>query len=170
MVDLQELIQRGRLLLSNSPKRTGVFELVNGKNSTKDISLKVKRSLSSVNQDLEKLRDMGLIIERKNGDKVIKKAGALVYEKIPLIKHVPLSYFEPVARTATIIKKPTKKKGFEKQSMSINVPSTNEILEICKHGEDQIYEFKEPGVETEKITREIAGLLHTKGGGIVFYG
>lgn len=52
----------------------------------------------------------------------------------------------------------------------IHVPSENEILDICKQGEDQLHEFKAPGVGADKITKEIAGFLHTKGGGIILYG
>ena len=51
-----------------------------------------------------------------------------------------------------------------------HIPNENEILDICKNHEDQLYEFKAPGVTVDKITREIAGFLHTKGGGVVFYG
>lgn len=44
------------------------------------------------------------------------------------------------------------------------------MLDICRCGEDQAYEFKEPGVETKKIIKEIAAFLHTKRGGLLFYG
>jgi len=170
MADLLELIQRGRLLLSNSPKRMQVFKLTNGKNSTKEVSLKIHRSLSVVNQDYEKLRDMELVRERKNGEGLVKKEGSQVYEKVPLIKHVSLSYFEPVSKTDVLVKKSQKTRNVLKKLASVRIPNDKEILDIAKHGEDQVYEFKEPGVETEKITREIAGLVHTKEGGIIFYG
>ena len=148
-----------------------VFKLTNGKNSTKEVSLKVHRSLSVVNQDYEKLRDMELVRVRENGEgQVIKKNSSQVYEKVPLIKHVSLSYFEPVSNTDILVKKNKKAKNILKKSSSARIPNDKEILDIAKQGEDQLYEFKEPGVETEKITREIAGFLHTKEGGIIFYG
>jgi len=171
MADLQELIQRGRLLLSSSPKRIEVFKLTNGKNSTKEVSLKVNRSLSSVNQDYEKLRDMELVRERKNGSgEVIKKNNSLVYEKVPLIKHISLSYFEPISNTDVLVRKTKNTNGTIKKSTLTRIPTEKEILDISNSGEDQLYEFKEPGIATEKITREIVGFLHTKGGGIIFYG
>jgi len=43
-------------------------------------------------------------------------------------------------------------------------------LDICKDGENQIYEFKDPRVEIAKITKEIAAFLNTKNGGLLFYG
>jgi len=170
MSEIQELIKRGRLLLSNSPKRRDLFKLTNGKNSTKEISSKVNRSLSSVNQDYEKLRDMELVRERKNGNgDLVKKDSATVYEKVPLIKHISSSMFEPETKTKILDKKIEKSKK-TKQTRTIRIPSEREILDIGSKGENQLFEFKEAGVETEKITREIAALLHTKNGGIVFYG
>jgi len=171
LTDLQELIARGRFLLSESPKRLDVYKLINGKNSTKDIKQQVGRSLSAVIQDCEKLKDLELIQERKDSSsKPIKKGGAAVFEKVPLIKHVPLSFFQSVSNTALLLKKVASKKGGIKKMSSIHIPTENEILEICKNCEDQLYEFKGPGVDTEKITREIAAFLHTKKGGIILYG
>lgn len=171
MADLQELIARGRFLLSESPKRLQVFTQINGKNSTKDIKNKFGRSLSSVNNDCEKLRSFELIQEKKDSQgKPIKKEHSTVFEKVPLIKHVPLLYFQPVANTTPLVKKSTSKKGISKKMSPMHIPTENEILEICKNGEDQLYEFKQPGVTTEKISREIAALLNTKNGGIVMYG
>jgi len=171
LADLQELISRGRFLLSDSPKRMDVFKLINGKNSTKEIQIKVRRSHSAVNQDCEKLRDMELIRIKINSDgKSLKKQGSAIFEKVPLIKHVPLTYFEPVANTGVLSKKSISKKGNLKKTNTIHFPTENEILEICKNGEDQLYEFKAPGVATDKIAREIAAFSHTKNGGIIFYG
>lgn len=62
------------------------------------------------------------------------------------------------------------RKTGQKQYRSIRIPTEREILDICNKGETQLFEFKESGVDTEKITKEIAGLLHTKNGGIIFYG
>lgn len=170
MTDLQELIIRGRFIFSNAPKRAEVFELINGKKSTKEIASKTGRSLSAVIQDIEKLRDVELVKEKKNGDKIVKKDGATVYEKVPLIKHVPISYFESVSKTGILAKeKPVKKESGSRQATK-HIPNENEILDICKNHEDQLCEFKGPGTAAENITREIAGFLHTKNGGVIFYG
>jgi predicted HTH transcriptional regulator len=53
---------------------------------------------------------------------------------------------------------------------TIHIPNEKEILEICRNGEDQLYEFKAPGTSSDKITKELAAFLHTRYGGIVFYG
>jgi predicted HTH transcriptional regulator len=44
------------------------------------------------------------------------------------------------------------------------------MLDICRGGEDQLYEFKAAGTEVRKLAREISAMLNTKQGGIVFYG
>ena len=171
MVDLQELIVRGRMIFDGASRRLEVFELVSGR-STKEIARKAGRGLPAVDKDLEKLRDLELILEKKDSKgNVIKKDGSIVYDKNPVIKHVPISYFGDVANTTKLVKKTVKGQGkVSKPAETIHVPSENEILDICKQGEDQLYEFKAPGVSADKITKEIAGFLHTKGGGVIFYG
>jgi len=104
MVDLQELISRGRFIFSNASKRKEVFNLVNGKRSTKEIATKTGRSLSVVIQDLEKLRDVELVKEKRNENNIVKKDNATVYEKVPLIKHVPSSYFNSISKTNKLLK------------------------------------------------------------------
>jgi len=115
---------------------------------------------------------MELIRESRDAKgKPLKKDGAAVFEKDPLARHIPITYFGPVADTTKLIVKTTtsgKTKGAE--VTRIHIPTELEIIDISKHGEDQLYEFKEPGVDTDKLTREIAGFLHTRNGGIVFYG
>lgn len=171
MAELQELIFRGRFILSGAPKRFEVFKFINGKKSTKEIARKTGRSLSSVLQDIEKLKSMELVKEKKDNKRnIFKKEGATVYEKTPLIKHVPISYFQDVAETSRLIKKVAIRKNKNAKLAAIHVPSEKEILDICKNGEDQLYEFKAPGTEPSKIAKEIAAFLHTKNGGIVFYG
>jgi DNA-binding transcriptional ArsR family regulator len=170
MVDLQELIVRGRMIFDGSPRRLEVYELVSGR-STKEIARKSGRSLSAVDQDIEKLSDMELILKKKNGKgAVIRKDGSIVYEKNPVIRHVPISYFGDVANTSKLVKRAVKGQAKVPKPTTIRVPSENEILDICKQGEDQLYEFKAPGVSADKITKEIAGFLHTKSGGIILYG
>jgi hypothetical protein len=170
MADLQELISRARFILSGAPKRFDVFSLINAKHSTKDISRKTRRSLSAVLQDIERLRDLELI--RKKQDKVgaIKKDGASVFEKVPLIKHVPDSYFKDVADTRSLAKEKVSKGVRISDRTAVHVPSETEILDICKEGEDQLYEFKSPGARMDDMSEEIAAFLHTRNGGIIFYG
>ena len=60
-MELQELISRGRFIFSNAPKRLEVFKLINGKRSTKEIAIKLGRSLPSTLNDIRKLKDMGLV-------------------------------------------------------------------------------------------------------------
>src|SRR5947199_3048615 len=163
MTDLQELITRGRMILAGAEKRLQAFELVNGGRSTKEIAKKMGRDLRSLDRDLGMIRDMELIQEKKDTNgKAIRKDGHTVYEKSPLIKHVPISYFGPVANTSKLVK--TKPKGHTaiSRTTSIHIPSENEILDICNEGEGQLYEFKAPGVSADKITKEISGFLHTK--------
>ncbi|MEM2982198.1 MAG: putative DNA binding domain-containing protein [Nitrososphaerota archaeon] len=171
MVDPQELVSRGRFIFSGAPKRLEVFKLVNGKRSTKEIARKTRRSLSSVLHDIQKLRDMELIRERKDANgNTVKKQGAVIYEKTPSVKHIPLSYFQDVAETSKLVKKPYIRQGRAPKRPTIHIPTENEILDICRSGEDQLYEFKSPGTDADKITKEIAAFLHTKNGGIIFYG
>lgn len=170
MVDVQELITRGRLHFSGAPKRLEVFKLVNGKNSTKDIARKTRRPLTSVLDDILVLKDNELIQPRKSDNgSVIKKDGAVVYEKNPVIRHVSLSYFEDVAETTKFVKRPSEKRASTIPKAS-HVPTETEILDICKNGESQLYDYKAPGADAENITREISGFLHTRNGGIVLYG
>lgn len=171
MAELQELVSRGRFVFSGASKRFEVFKLINGKRSTKEIARKTGRRLSSVLGDIQNLKHMELVKEKKdrNGD-ILKKEGGVVYEKTPLIKHVPLSYFQDVAKTSRLVKKIRTRKTKGTKLAVIHVPSEKEILDICKDGEDQLYEFKAPGTDTAKITKEIAAFLHTRNGGIIFYG
>jgi len=169
---LQELIQRGRFIFRGAPKRLEVFKLINGKSSTREIAIKTGRNHRSVLNDIKKLKDFELIQEKKKCDKTVKKDGCTVYEKNPLLKHISYKYyFEDVTRTPIPAKK-LKKRSKAQKEREIYVPDEREILDICKEegGEDQIYEFKSPGTSVDKITKEIAAFLHTKRGGIIFYG
>lgn len=171
MADLQELITRGKFIFSGAPKRLEVFKCINGQRSTKDVSRMTRRSLSTVLHDIEKLADMELIRTRKdNFGKVLKKNNATIYEKMPLVKHIPLSYFASIADTTKYTKTSVSKKTKRSHAQRIHTPTEQEILDISKAGEDQYFEFKSPGTDTSKITKEIAAFLHTKNGGIIFYG
>jgi DNA-binding transcriptional ArsR family regulator len=172
MESLQEMISRGRFIFSRAPRRFEVFKLINGKLNTKEIAKKVGRSHSSVLQDMEKLRDFGLISEKRDKEgKIVKKEKCIVYEKAPLVKHINYSYFQDIANTVALSKRNgVSKKGKTPAPRKIHMPTENEILDICRHGEDQLYEFKSPGTATHKIAKEVAAFVHTKNGGIIFYG
>ncbi len=116
------------------------------------------------------MEDMGLIEPKKdkNGE-LIKKDGCKVYEKVPLLKHVPLTYFQDTTKIVNVEREVNKKQKMRKMT-KLKIPSETEILDICRAGENQIYEFKAPGTDIEKITKEIAAFLHTKNGGLLFYG
>jgi len=170
MADLQELILRARFIFSGAPKRFEVFNLINGKNSTKDVAKRTGRSLSSVLQDIEKLKDLELIQEKQDSAGFVKKEDASVFEKAPKIKHVPDSYFKDVADTSKLVKKKVSKIARPQKLTSVHIPSENEILDICKEGENQFYEFKSPSTKMEDISEEISAFLHSRNGGIIFYG
>lgn len=171
-MNLQELVARARLIFEGAPKRRQVFDLVNGKKSGKEIARRSGKSLSATLQDLQKLKDLALIMPKldDNGSR-IKKEGSIVYEKSPLLKHLPGSYFnEPEKIAAVKSKKAQLKKSGRSTPKIIAIPSLQQILDICNSGEDQLYEFKCAGTATEKLAREICAFANTRLGGIVFYG
>ena len=84
-MDLQELITRGRFTFSKAPARLKVFEAVDGKRSAKEISRVVKRQHTHTLNDLQTIRDAGLIQPKTGRDgSELTKNGSIVYEKIPL--------------------------------------------------------------------------------------
>lgn len=172
-MELQELITRGRFLFSGAPKRLEIFRNVDGKRNTKEIALASGRNHVTALQDLRKMKDCGLIQEKILDGKPMKKEGCTIFEKIPLVNQVPLSYFKdtPKARPVADRNIGTRSRTPREQlSQPLKIPSDTELLDICKEGEGQIYEFKESRVETEKVTKEIAAFLNTKRGGLIFYG
>lgn len=172
-MEIQELVARGRLLLSGAPKRLEVFKLVNGKRSAKEISRKSGKPYVPTLHDLQKMRDLGLIIPRKakNG-KVIRKDNSTVYEKVPLIRHLPISHFFDSTRIVgeAVESKKLGGKTRKKSISNLPIPTEKEILDICKNGEDQLYEFKTAGTDVRKLTKEIAAFANTKLGGLILYG
>lgn len=171
-MELQELISRARFLFEGADKRKIVFDLINGKRSSKEIAKKTGRSLSATLQDLQKMKDFGLInlmINEKG--KVKKKNKSVIYEKNLILKHIAESYFKGYTKLSTSNKTFTTKSSSTKRiNHGITVPNENEILDICKSGEDQIYEFKGIGVEMKVLSKEIAAFANTKLGGLIFYG
>jgi len=168
------LIARGRLVFQGAHKRFDVFELVNGKISARDIARKTGRPFTSVLRDLQKMKDMGLVNIRTDAENsIVKSSGSMVYEKDPLLRHIPKTYFKDPVRAKKRFGKKIKslKKQARRSALApLTVPSVTEILNICKTGEDQPYEFKSAGVDTDKLTREIGAFANIKTGGIIFYG
>lgn len=177
MQSLQELISRGRFAFAGAPARLDAFALVDGRRNTKDIATKAKRHVNNIRRDLTLLSDVGLIAQKVDADsQPVTKNGFPVYEKVPLARAISMRYFTgPAAvpdgsRSDRAAGNGVVGRGRERGRQALTVPSENEILEIAKNGEDQIYEFKRQGVEVQKITREIAAMLNTEQGGLIFYG
>jgi hypothetical protein len=172
-MEIQELVSRGRILFSGAPARLEIFKLVNGKRSAKEISQKSGRSNVAILNDLLKMKDLELISPKLDQNrKTIKKNGSIIYEKAPLIRHLSISYF---ADNTRIVKETVKAKAIEGKTKirvipSLHLPSETEILDVCRRGEDQIYEFKAAGTDVQKLTKEVAAFANTKSGGLIFYG
>jgi len=176
-MDLQELINRGRFIFSKAPERLRVFELVNGKRIVPEISKSAKRHVNSVHRDLRLICDAGLIQPKTNKDgESVKRNGFPVYEKVPLARAVSITYFRGSAKqfapgpSRSKAKSATKTTAGKKKLKPLSIPAENELLDICREGEDQLYEFKGQGTEARKIAREVAAMLNTKRGGFVIYG
>ncbi|MFA5753951.1 MAG: ATP-binding protein [Patescibacteria group bacterium] len=169
--ELQDLVARARLFFVGSPKRSDVFKLINGQKSAKVISKLSRRSLSVILQDLQKMKDLELIVPRKDKlGKVLKKENSTVYEKNPLLKHLPPSYFNQPDKVVKMAVPAIKKSGKDRKYSEISIPDENKILDICRDGEDQLFEFKQAGTDANKISREVCAFANTKQGGIIFYG
>lgn len=166
------MITRGRFIFKGAPKRLETFKYVDGKRNTKEIAVASRRTYVSTLIDLRKMKDCNLVHEKMEGDEIVKKDGCAIFEKAPILNHVPLNYFEDESRGRLKIVKgeKTEKEPRQPKLASMSIPTDKQLLDICKQGESQHYEFKEPGIDTEKITKEIAAFLHTKNGGIIFYG
>lgn len=174
-MNLQELVTRGRLIFSKGSERLKVFELINGKRNTEKIAQLTKRHVNNIRRDLQLLLDGGLIQPKiGKGGNTLKIEGFPVYEKVPLARTLSLTYFRgpikhqslPSTRQSTTV---VAKKGKEKPK-PLPLPTEKEILDICRQGEDQIYEFKGQGTDVGKISREIAAMLNTRQGGMILYG
>lgn len=105
----------------------------------------------------------------ENG-KFIRKDGSIIYDKNPLAKAVPISYFKDTVIGQIKITRRKLKKSKQKVHQPLCFPSENETIDICKNGEDQFNEFKRSGTPTENISREIQAFAVTKNGGFIFYG
>jgi predicted HTH transcriptional regulator len=177
MDTLKELILRGRFIMANAPERLNLFKCVNGKRNTEELARFTKRHINSVRRDLNKLADSGLVKPRMKKDEPFKKNGFPVYEKVPLARSISLRYFSRPTRLPTYKGtnlEPTNKgiKRFDGTNIPnpLPIPTEEEILDFAREGENQIHEFKGQGIDARKITREIAAMLNTRQGGIIFYG
>jgi len=173
-MELQELITRGRFTFAGAPERLRVFQLVNGRYNAKHIAKITRRRLSNTLRDLQKLRDLEFIAPRRDlKGNAIRKDDSVVYEKVPLARQVPLSYFKrvsPKAGRGSVVNTRTGADRKAKKPIPLVTPSEMEILDVARSGEDQLNEFKAAGTESRKISREIAAFVHTRQGGILYYG
>lgn len=178
MDSLQELIFRARFVMAKAPSRLKIFDAVNGRRSTDDIAKLLQRHVNNVRRDLTLLADSGLIQPVFEKGEQIKKNGYPVYEKVPLARTIPVRFFSTPTKLVgnANVNAHWVSAGVSKRGNSVRVPKSlafpteNEILEIAKAGEDQIYEFKAQGTEMQKLSREIAAMLNTHQGGLIFYG
>jgi hypothetical protein len=172
-MDLQELITRGRFIFAGAPERLALFQLVDGRQNTSQLAKRTRRHVNNVRRDLNKIRDAGLIQSRigKNGSSV-EIAGFTIYEKVPLARTIPIYYFRgaPVGKKIVASDSPKAPRRKSDHRKALPVPTEQEILDICKNGEDQLYEFKVAGADVRKLAREVCAMLNTRSGGIVFYG
>ncbi|MGD8456021.1 MAG: ATP-binding protein [Anaerolineales bacterium] len=174
MVDLQELITRGRFIFAKAPAKLEVFKLVNGKRNSLEIAHELSRHPNNVRRDLVSILNMGLIQPVIVNGEPLTKDRSFVYEQVPLVREVPSSYFKepssfPKPRQVVEIK-PGSGKSSKSRPAKLPAPSENEILDIANAGEDQLYEYKAQGTALKTISREICAMLNTSTGGIVLYG
>lgn len=174
-MNLQELILRGRFIMADAPERLKVFGYVDGKRNAADISKLTKRHVNNVSRDLAMLANVELIQPCIDDNKPLKKNGFQLYEKVPLARTIPLRYFSGPIRFSSITNAATGSANTgssqkQRKPQPLPVPTEQEILDIARNGETQIYEFKGPGTEARKITKEIAAMLNTHQGGLIFYG
>ena len=172
---MQELVSRARLLFDGSPQRLATFELVNGKRSTREITKKTKRQITNVLNDLARMKAMDIIEPKKDShDEPIIKDNSVLYTKNPLIEFLsPKFYSEyPQSQRKLYAGKPRSSKSSVRPTRitQLPIPTEVEILDICRSGEDQTFEFKSQGTDVQKITKEIAAFANTRSGGFIFYG
>jgi len=176
MIDLQELIARGRFLFNAAPQRLKLFELVNGRRSTGQLAKQLHRHVNSINRDIRLLADGGLIQPRKSlTDKILRVEGLPIYEKVPLARTVPTRYFKSTSRIRmeSLVQSRRSAPNSAKQRLrtkSVQIPNSTEILDICKRREDQTVEFKAQGTAIERLVHEIAAMLNTSMGGMILLG
>jgi predicted HTH transcriptional regulator len=169
-MDLQELISRGRFIFAGAPVRLAIYKLVDGRRTAKEIARATKRQITNVHRDLRALADIELIQQKQKDGRPLRKDDFTLYEKGPLARAVPISYFSGPTKLSRPSGAGVTLKNKARRPQALPVPSENDILDLCKQGEDQIVEFKAAGTDVRKITREIAAMLNTRRGGMILYG
>lgn len=172
-MDLQELITRGRFIFAGAPERLALFQLVDGRQNTSQLAKRTRRHVNNVRRDLNKIRDAGLIQPKIGRDgSALAARGFPLYEKVPLARTIATHYFRagPVAAKRVASENPKVSRRAPDRRKALPIPTEHEILDICKNGEDQLYEFKAAGTDVRKVAREICAMLNTKSGGVVLYG
>lgn len=173
-MELQELVSRARMLFQGAPARLRVFELINGKRSTPEIARMASRQLSNTLRDIERMRALELVLAREENDgKPILKDNAVLYHKNPLIEFLSPKYYTNYPESQRKLytpKQPIRASVRRTRATEVPIPSEPVILDICRSGEDQTYEFKSQGTDVQKLTKEIAAFANTKSGGVMFYG
>jgi predicted HTH transcriptional regulator len=172
-MDLQELIARGRFIFSGAPERLARFHLVDGRQNAQQLAKRTRHHVNNVRRDLTKMRDAGLIqakLDRNGSEQQL--SGFPVYEKVPLARAVPARYFlgGPISAPRPFSDRIQHARRGGERRKPLPIPTEQQILDICKSGEDQTYEFKAAGTDARKISREVGAMLNTKSGGIIFYG
>jgi len=171
-MEMQELISRGRMLLAGAPKRLEVFKCINGRMNAKEIAIKAGKPLVPTLNDIQKMRDLGLIQQKVDSSgRATKKDKYVVYEKVPELRHVSISYFKGFSKPV----KPRTVTQLTKRSQKTKLPylsflNENQIVDIARGGEDEIHEFKSDGIDTKHLTKELAAFMHMRRGGIILYG
>ena len=152
-----------------------MFELVNGRRSTREIAKKTRRQFTNTLRDLATMKAFELILPKKteNGE-VILKDDSVLYEKNPLIAFLPASYYKEYADSQRKLFMQNAKKARANnrrtKAAEIPMPTETEVLDMCRSGEDQTYEFKSQGTDVQKLAKEICAFANTKLGGFIFYG
>ena len=174
-MELQELVSRARLLFDGSPQRLKTFQLVNGRRSTREIAKKTRRQVTNVLNDIAKMKAMELIEPKKNSDdQPIIKDNSVLYTKNPLIEFLPpnlySNYPESQKKLYSGNTRSIKNNIRKTRVAQLPFPTETEILDICRSGEDQAFEFKSQGTDVQKLTKEIAAFANTRSGGFILYG
>jgi hypothetical protein len=158
--------------MAEAPSRLKVFQAVDGRSTAADIAAATGRHVNNVRRDLTLLRDAGLIQPRIVADtaKPVTREGFPVYEQVPLARAISTKYFQPTAKRPESAELSAREPRRKTKSVELTPPTENELLEIVRHGEDQLHEFKGPGTDVSKIAREVGAMLNTSKGGMILYG
>jgi hypothetical protein len=130
-----------------------------------------RRHANNIHRDLQVLANSELIQAKPDkGGGARKVDGYPVYEKVPLARTIPTVYFRGPSKALSAPSRTrvvsTSKLNKAKRPAPLALPTETELLDICRDGEDQLFEFKGQGTDTKKIAREIAAMLHTRQGGL----